>query len=162
MLAVNTAKGRESAKLAREALGRLQNMAPKFIYFPDYSSSPHDGYVVTGDTIVGIFESKVREAGVSEDKQVIYNGKAYSDYLVTADKLDKGIAHAKAHQVSFYLFVYFQHTDCIAIFTVYDYKTGSIVPFERKITHTQATVNGGNAMRENAFIPMIHAKIIKL
>lgn len=162
MLAVNTRKGRESAIQAREALDRLQHQAPRFIYFPDYSSSPHDGYVISGDTITGIFESKVRDAAVGICGSIIYNGKAYSDYLITADKLDRGIAHAKAHQISFYLFVYFKQTDCIAVFTIYDYRKGCVIPFTRQQTRTQATVNGGSVIRENAFIQMNHAKIIQL
>jgi hypothetical protein len=161
-LAVNTRKGREAAVRAKEALIRFEANHPRFIWFPDYSSSPYDGYVVVNGVITGIFETKSRNAGVDEQCRVVYNGKAYDEYLITAEKIKAGVAHAKAHQINYFIIVYFEMSDCLAIFTMYNYKTGAELEYRTEITRTQATVNGGSAMRENAFIKLAHARIIQL
>lgn len=161
MLGVNTPKGRVAEENIRKAILKTQTDNKKYAWFPDSNYFPIDGFIIKDHNITAIFEGKYRYAGL-EDNKILFQGKLYDDYLVTANKLDDGIAMAKKMCIDFYLIVCLELSNVLLIFKVYEHKSGAVIPHERKNTRTRETVNGGSIVRENAYIKISSASIIKL
>lgn len=161
MLNVLTPKGQKAEAEAREAILKLCTAETRFAWFPENNYYPIDGFRIEGSAITGIFEGKVRQAGY-RDGAIEYNGRLYDDYLITAQKLDQGIEMAKQMRTDFLLYVLLSHTAHILCFTIYKASTNQALPFKRRTTKTQAGVNGGEAVRENAFLEIRGAEVIKI
>jgi hypothetical protein len=77
-----------------------------------------------------------------------------SSWLITYEKIEGGRRLADLMQVPFWGFLYFVKDHLLLAKKLYDPKAGWLAAFEVRCTETQATVNGGNAKRFNAFIDM--------
>jgi len=95
---------------------------------------------------VGVCEIKDRD---------LYEGQ-YPTYLITADKITNGVKLASLLVVPFYIFACLNIDDIIIGFRVWDKEY--LFPYEVKRTETQETINGGTAIRDNAYIPFKYGR----
>lgn len=161
MLNVLTQKGREAEENSRAAILKLSTPEVRFAWFPQTNFYPIDGFRIEGHEVTGIFEGKSRNASY-ENGAIIYQRRRYEDYLITANKLDQGIEIAKQMRADFFLFVLLELSNHILVFTIWDEGKQKAISFKRARTKTQAGVNGGEAIRENAYIEIKEAKVVKL
>lgn len=159
MLNVLTPKGREAEEAARTAILKLSTAEVSFAWFPQHNFYPIDGFRIEGNAVTGIFEGKTRQAAY-DNGAIVYNQKRYEDYLITAQKLDQGTDMAKQMRVDFLLYVYLTFSNHILCFKIWDDAAESPAPFKRMNSRTQAGVNGGSVVRENAYIPIREAQVI--
>lgn len=89
-------------------------------------------------------------------------GEYPDHYLITADKITHGIAASETFGVPFLLLVYLVPDMAAYVFPITNHKGEQLVPIISACTNTQATVNGGSARRENAFIPFEYARVYDL
>jgi len=81
-------------------------------------------------------------------------------WLVTADKLDRGVSVCERLGTDFRGFLYLVPDKMLFIVPIFSYKDGWLIEPEYEITKTQATVNGGHAERLNAYVDVSKAKVI--
>ena len=79
-------------------------------------------------------------------------------YLISADKITHGVAASTALGVPFVLMVYLVPDQMAHIFPITNHRGEVLVTYDTAATVTQATTNGGSAVRENAFIPFDYAR----
>lgn len=157
MLNVLTPKGKQAEAMARQAVLKLQATGQTFAWFPDHNHFAVDGYVIKDHIISAVFETKVREAKYGGG-QMTFNGKAYPDLLISASKIDNGVSLATKMGINFYVIIYFSLSDICVSFRIYDATTHAVIPHGRRTSRTQAGVNGGSAVRENAYLNFSYAK----
>ena len=120
---------------------------------PDDSASDVDCLLYKNKKLVGIAEIKSRNMSHEQLKK-------FGDYLITFEKLLKGRDLSIKLNVPFLLFVSLLEDNKIIYWKITDKNGNFIVPFACKNTQTQATCNGGNTERFNAYIGLESAKII--
>lgn len=104
-------------------------------------------------TLVGIAEIKCRKSAGGEPinrQYLIDNG----GYLITYTKLKYGAMVSGIHMVPFFVIVSLIDEGVILVWQITN-RTGTFldeIPY--RITKTRKTVNGGDAMRSNAFLQM--------
>ena len=132
-----------------------------FIESPKDRPADIDGFVVqlhpgnsTGTLICGV-EVKCRNMTVDQ-----LRGEYNNRWLVTADKIDRGVAICKGLGIDFRGFLYLVPNKMLLIVPIWSYEKGYVADIEYEQTQTQATVNGGLAMRLNAYIDTGKAKVI--
>jgi hypothetical protein len=161
MLNVLTPNGRKYEDNTREILFKLsEKINIDFCFFPPESPSFVDGFVSFKDKLVSVFEAKYRNASYDSGKMV-FNGRQYNDYLVTATKIDDGVRIAKLNNLNFHLFIILNESKHILSFKIYDIEKDEIIQHKRTKTKTQFGANGGIAHRINAFIDIGLAKVIQ-
>jgi hypothetical protein len=158
---VNSVKGREAIKRVKEAISKIDYLGSHTVWFPDHSFIEYDGYFVKDGTVIGLFEAKTRNAAV-QDGKILYGGKLYDEYMITLNKIVSGVSIAKGHRINAYIVVNFEINNVVAVFKTFDYATGEAMPYRWANTWTQRSINGGQANRENAFIDMSYAHLIKI
>jgi hypothetical protein len=150
-LGILSDKGRETVKQEEEMLNYLAakwdvNWIPVSKGGSD-STANVDGFFIKSGVISAVYESKCRTKW--ED---------YDSLLITADKIDKGAIISSIISVPFLVLLHIVPEGRIYYWKVTDSHGGIIIPIERKTTKTQATINGGSAVRENAFLSLMQAK----
>jgi hypothetical protein len=90
----------------------------------------------------------------------VFQYKFKEQWLVTAEKIRKAAKVADTLQVPFIGFFYLAKEDALYFETIWKPETSWNVKIENKMSRTQATVNGGTIVRENAYIDMTNAKIL--
>lgn len=125
---------------------------PKYQYIETAKDRPADvdAFLVLDGSIRAIVETKCRY-DCDLDKFTLNYG---SEWLVTFDKLERARSIAKALCVKVVGFLYIKHSDVLLVQELID-DHGEYVPHIRvESTRTQATINGGTAVRMNAYIDM--------
>ena len=80
-------------------------------------------------------------------------------YLITMEKIEKGVELAKILRVPFFLIVrLIGDKNKILVWKIWDQKY--LFEFEKRHSVTQKTINGGKAHRLNAYLPIQNATII--
>ena len=161
MLNVLTQKGREAEESSRAAILKLSTPEVRFAWFPQTNFYPIDGFRIEGHEVTGIFEGKSRKASY-ENGAMVHQQRRYEDYLITASKLDQGIEMAKQMRADFLLFVLLELSNHMLVFTIWDEAKQKAIVFKRARTKTQAGVNGGQVVRENAYIEIREAQLIAM
>jgi hypothetical protein len=98
-----------------------------------------------------VAEVKVRNMTMAELE-------THGSYLVTNDKLVRGSRCAAAMYVPFVLVVGLWPERHIVYWRVWSPATQWCFDFDVRRTATQATCNGGQAVRENAYLPLLHMR----
>lgn len=157
MLDILTPKGMATVKEENEAARLFEAEYPNFLYLrtPKDSPSPVDAVIANKRQILCVIECKCRQMTLKT-----LAGKFSWEWLVTGAKLTDGIAVAEALSVPFAGFLYLVPEKRLLIQRIWGPKTGYCATIRWDKTETQATVNGGIAMRMNAFINMQNATII--
>lgn len=138
---------RQTATLARCA----DFWACEFAETPTTSNSPVDAVFVRDQQVVGVAEVKVRRMS----RETL---EGLGSYLVTAQKLEDGRRLAAALRVGYVLIVDLH--DYVVWWKVSDATGRLLVKHEVRDTATRATVNGGTALRANAFLDLDAAQFI--
>lgn len=81
-------------------------------------------------------------------------------YLITHEKIRRGIQAAKAMRTAFFVIVrLIGDNNKILVWKIWD--DGYLIPIVNKKTGTRKTINGGYIERVNSFLPIKKAKIIE-
>lgn len=153
-LDVNTPKGQVTVAQEEEQLAILHRANPAFtfIHTPKDRASDVDGFIVKNHSVVGMFLSSCRTSSREQMR------KWGDTWLLTYDKIQKAIPLAKQLCVPVYGCIYLVPDQLVLTLTLVDDK-GEVMPMMRlERTQTQATVNGGQVTRTNAYISLATAK----
>lgn len=133
----------------------------EFFETPKDRPADIDGFITqrhadhsSGTLICGV-EVKCRNMSIDQLK-----GEYENRWLVTADKIDRGVAICKGLGIDFRGFLYLVPNKMLLIVPIWSYEKGYVADIEYEQTQTQATVNGGLAMRLNAYIDTGKAKVV--
>lgn len=148
-----TKKGQISLEQEQKFIQRLNKkyMDRDRLFFqtPKNAPSACDGIIVniTTEEIAGIFESKCRDLTFEQ----LF---AFGSWLVTFEKLEKCKAVSELLQVPFFGFLYLIPEDRTLLWKITDEEGKYDFDFKVRETETQATINGGKAIRNNAYLPI--------
>ena len=149
-LDVNTPKGQITVSQEIEQLAILKNSTPdfEFIHTPKDRPADVDGFIVKDHSVVGMFLSSCRTSTRDQMR------KWGDTWLLTFDKIQKAIPLAKQLCVPVYGCIYLVPDRMVLTLTLVSAK-GEVMPNIRlERTQTQATVNGGQVVRTNAYISL--------
>jgi hypothetical protein len=132
--------------------------------FPKYSyvQTPKDEYatvdaVLSVDNVMqAIVETKCRELELDD-----FNSRFYGRLMIPFDKLAKAADIAKYMCVPFVCFLYLVQDDVLLYQKLWEPKAGWVCDMYVRPILMQATVNGGKALRSNAFVDMKSAKVLR-
>jgi hypothetical protein len=144
-----TQKGQQTRRQEEKALTLFRETFPgfEFIETPKDTPADIDGIIVSNGKMVSCAEVKCRN--MTMDVLVREFGKKW---LVTADKIDRCVNIASSLGIDFRGFLYLVPEKILLIVPIWSYENGYTCRIDRETTSTQATVNGGTALRENAYI----------
>tara|TARA_R100000234_G_scaffold119999_1_gene104757 strand:- start:427 stop:897 length:471 start_codon:yes stop_codon:yes gene_type:complete len=153
-LDINTERGQRSLKYERIMLDRIKNSFSVDLVETDKSMDAKvDGLVLKDGQLMGIFESKCRDMNYVQFQQ-------HKSWLVTFDKLLDGKKLSQMLRVPFLGFLYLIPDQMIFYWKITD-ETGEFnFDFKVRKTKTQRTINGGEAIRVNAYLPNEYASEI--
>ena len=152
-LDINTEKGQESLRYEKEMLDHIRSTfcnnhrTSLLIETDKEKESKVDGIIVKNNQVSGIFESKCRNMSLMELQN-------YGSWLVTFDKIMDGKNLSKLLCVPFVGFLYLIKDKIVMYWKITDSKGEFEFDFEIKKTKTRKTINGGEAIRTNAYLPV--------
>lgn len=111
-------------------------------------------------TIVGVAEIKTRDNAGPVKLTVEYLKR--DGYLITHEKVMHGQKVSKFLSVPFYVIVRLVNDHVILFWKMTDDKGEPQFDYPVRPTTTQATCNGGTAVRNNAYLPIQYSKQINL
>jgi hypothetical protein len=111
--------------------------------------------------IAGVCEIKTRVFANDTHLTVKYL-KANGGYLITYDKISHGVETSSMLSVPFFLIVRLVHENVILIWKISDDQGVFEFDFEKRVTTTKGTCNGGTAKRLNAYLPVEKSTIIRV
>ena len=121
------------------------------IYTPD-GDAKLDCLFTKNGSLAGIAEIKSRDL-------TLFQLMAFGSYLVTEEKLLSGIEVAKALRVPFSLLI--NLVDADAVINICNSQGERRASWRSEVTKTQATCNGGDAMRRNAYLSLSNMKVFR-
>lgn len=152
-----TPKGQETLAQERAAISLFLQSFPgfEFIETPKDTPADIDGIITKNGVMISGVEVKCRN--MTADDLV---NKYKNQWLITADKLDRGVNVCERLGIDFRGFLYLVPHNMLLIVPIFSYKDGWVTEPEYEMTKTQATVNGGVAERLNAYVDVSKAKVI--
>jgi len=154
-LDINTPRGQKSLEYERRCaeIWLSHNPGWQYIKTPKDSDSPIDAVLVDPtNTIRALVEQKSRDMTRSQLAE-------FSDeWLVTMDKLVRASGIGRLLRVPLVGFLYLIPEDSLLTKQLSDEEGLFVAKFRCDRTPTQATINGGEAVRANAYIDMSGAK----
>lgn len=126
-----------------------------FIETPKDEPADIDGFIIKGGTIVSGVEVKCRMM-TCDHLMHDYKGR----WLITYDKIERGIAVCRSLGVDFRGFLYLVPDKTLLIVKLWDHKTGKTADMDLEETRTQATVNGGSIIRLNSYVSVAGATVV--
>lgn len=154
-----TQKGQATLRQVKDAIGIWHRHYPQMAYneTPNDKPADIDGVITSGGNVKAIVEIKCRVSMTLRDFEDWHD----SEWLVTFDKITRGISLSNALRVPFVGFLYFPLEATLLVHKIYDPDHGMNTHMEIRRTETQATVNGGKIWRDNAYIDMAAARRLK-
>lgn len=142
-----TPKGQRTVKQEDEAVEAFISKYPLYTYArtPKDKPSPVDAIIISDGVIKAVVETKCRNMTLQTLSTSFNN-----EWLVTGQKIEDGIQIAKGLCVPYIGFLYLVPDRKLLVIKIWD--NGYSIPIRWDRTETQATVNGGMAMRVNAFL----------
>jgi len=148
-----TKKGQESLQYERMMLNKIRDHICKehkdnsYIYETDKNkASKVDGVIIKNGVLSGVFESKCRNMGLIELMD-------YGSWLVTWNKIMDGKKLSEMLCVPYIGFLYLIKDNIIMYWKITDSNGEFLFNFDLKQTKTQKTINGGEVIRTNAYLP---------
>lgn len=149
----NTSNGRRFIAYQHECLAAFcKSKKVSCITTNDTLSADIDA-IFYRDSVLAVGECKTRQLTLKQLKQ-------FGSYLVSYSKIEKLVSVSKSLQCSGLLIVYLIPDTTIVWCKVCDTQGKILVDISRKTTTTQATCNGGTAVRDNAYIPVSDMLVI--
>ena len=159
-LDVNTPRGQQTLqdedRAASIFMGHYRKRGLIYCRTPKAGAAKVDAVIADQSAVRGVVETKCRY----KCKLDTFRNKWGNEWLVTFDKLEGGKNAADLLQVPFYGFLYIVDDDALLVKKIYDPLIGWVATFRVERTVTQATCNGGDAIRANAYIKMDDASLI--
>ena len=155
-----TEKGQATLRDEQAAAAIFVSHYPSVIYAetPKDKPSDVDAVLVKNNTIRGVVETKCRyDCDLHK-----FTTQYHSSWLVTFEKLEKGRNLARQLQVPFIGFLYLVPSQALLYAVLANSEGEYVRDMEKARTSTRACVNGGTAMRMNAYIDMKGIKPIYL
>lgn len=152
-----TPRGMKTREQEKEALTLFRETFRGFDFIETPKDTPADidGLIVKDGTLIAGAEVKCRNMTINELKDT-YSSR----WLITADKVDRGVAVCKSLGIDFRGFLYLVPDKMLLIVPIWSYEKGYVADIEYEQSKTQATVNGGIATRLNAYVDVTGAKVI--
>jgi len=148
-----TKKGQASLHYEHIMLNKIREHICKkhkdnsFIYETDKDKpSKVDGFIVKDNVLSGIFESKCRNMGLVELME-------YGSWLITMDKIMDGKKLSEMLCIPYIGFLYLIKDDIVMYWKITNSDGEFLFNFDIKRTKTQKTINGGEIVRSNAYLP---------
>lgn len=123
----------------------------KYVQTPKDKPAKVDAILVKNGELIGLAETKCRY-NLTLDQ---FRLKFCNEWLITAEKVISGTRLADMLCVPLYGFLFLVDDDALL------YENLSMARMRKETTQTQRTINGGMAMRENFFIDMSNAKVLR-
>lgn len=144
-----TPKGQQTRRQEEKALTLFRETFRGFDFIETPKDTPADidGIITSNGRMISCVEVKCRN--MTMDTLVKEFGKKW---LITADKIDRCVNIASSLGIDFRGFLYLVPEKMLLIVPIWSYDKGYTCRIDREVTETQATVNGGTALRENAYI----------
>ena len=151
-----TPKGREALAWAEDGLRAIETKFPnvRFERFADESPADVDGVVVERGIVTGIYEVKARLMSIKQFD--VYK----REWLVSYSKIQRGVTLSKMLHVKMVGVLVLVSDKTVLVQTLVDSEGEIIVPMRIERTATQKCINGGAAVRANAFIDMNKATVL--
>ena len=152
---VETKRGRKSLEYEREAIEKFSLLHPeyRFIETPKDKPAAVDGVFMKTGEINSVVEVKARNLTRSKLRE-----RFEDKWLITHDKLEAGKALSYMLRVPFIGILYLLPEKRLLTLAITNDKGEWALNFESKETTTQKCINGGEAVRLNAFLPLATAK----
>ena len=152
---VKTKRGKVSLEHEREALEKFALLYPeyRFIETPKDRPAAVDGVFMKRGELHSVAEVKVRNVTRRKLREQFKD-----EWLVTADKVDAGKVLSHLLRVPFIGILYLLPEKRLLTLAITNDKGEWALRFESKETTTQKCINGGEAVRLNAFLPLATAK----
>ena len=148
-----TPRGLDALAAEREAIALFERVNSGYCYAETPKSEPAevDGVIYKDGVLVAAVECKVR----SLTRQRLHD--LGDEWLVTADKVERGRVLSKALGVPFVGFLFLLPERRLFTLRITDGRGNYIIKYDVRETMTRATINGGKAVRANAYLPMTTA-----
>lgn len=149
---IKTPKGRITLEQEARAARIYESNFPGVTYShtPKDEAAKVDAFLTEGNQITAVIETKCRSDMTVKDLR----GPRGNRLLVTEDKIQTGKMISKSCFIPFYLFLYFTREDRLLVQEITGKNGLWSTEFYSMATPTQGTVNGGTAVRDNAYIDM--------
>ena len=157
MLNVLTERGQAAVEQEKEAVAIWNSHFPDLIYNDTPKDSPAavDAIITRNGSVLAVVETKCRYISYATFTEVYQNR-----WLVTFEKLAKAREISEAMNVPLLGFLFLVEDKKLIWRKIWDPKDGWTVDFYVQKTKTKKNINGGEALRDNAFIDMIEANIL--
>lgn len=152
----NTVKGQGYIGHQQECLRRLETvMGVQMVCTPETEAAAIDALAVRAGRVVAVLEVKSREMDLAQLNR-------FGSYLITFEKLLKIRTVAGALCVSGFVAVSLlkEKEPTIVMWKVCDEQGNLVVSLEACVSQTQATCNGGQVDRYNAYLSMAEAEVV--
>ena len=152
-----TPKGMATRRQEIDAIQTFLERYRDFDFFETPKDQPADidGFICRGTTMVSGVEVKCRMMSY-HDLMNKFDGK----WLITYDKIERGISICRSLGVDFRGFLYLVPDQILVIVRLWNCKTGETAIMDVEETRTQATVNGGSIVRLNAYVDVSNGTVI--
>jgi hypothetical protein len=155
-LDINTAKGQKTLLDEAEAVKIFNSRFPnvKYVQTAKDRAAKVDAFLVENNELVAIVETKCRY-NIDQNKLKSFN----NEWLVTWDKIEQSRQIASSLCVRLVGWLYLVSDQTLLTIDIADSNGLLTVPIRIEATKTQRTINGGSAIRNNAYISMDNAKV---
>jgi len=154
MLDSGSPSGEEAIAHQREVQDLISSMGYVVTEMPN-PTCPYDILISkrsgSGLVLSGIAEIKSRTRAGNKDLTIDYLNNE-GGYLISMDKIESGRKASKYLGVPFFIIVKLVSTGDVVCWKVTDADGSLIEEVSGRVSQTRATVNGGVANRENAFL----------
>ena len=158
-LDVLTPKGQQSVRDEQAAVALFTGRYPQYRYCQTDKGLPADvdAILMIDGCLRQVVETKCRYDCDLPKFMGAYKGQ----WLVTYDKVVRAMAIAKGLRIGLMGFLYIVPSKTLLVQRITDDEGKFLISLRIETTETQATTNGGRALRSNAYIDMRNATVIK-
>ena len=129
----------------------------RYVETPKGMPADVDALLMHGNQLRQVIETKCRyDCDITK-----FMGSYKGEWLVTWEKIEKAKNLAKQLCIGLTGFLYLVPSKTLLVQKITDETGRLLVPMRLETTETQATINGGRALRTNAFISMKNAVVIQ-
>jgi hypothetical protein len=155
-----TPKGQQSRSDEIRAVEIFNSKYGDFTYLETPKDSPAivDAVLIRGKTLYSVVETKCRYNLTIND----FMNKFGGTWILTHEKLEKARQIACSLGVGLTGFLYLKSEDALLLAQIANKDGLYIRKIEIEATKTQRTINGGTIVRNNAYIDMKNAEILRI
>ncbi len=157
MLDINTPKGQEALSHEHECVEMFCNLYPQYKFLETNKRQPAaiDGFFYLHKNQWVDCAVEVKTRNMTSEQLVCDYG---NEWLVSYDKILKGQKVSELICCPFVGMLYLIPDKTILTVRLTDNRGKFLIDFDVRKTKTSASINGGEVVKENAFIPMDKAK----